>query len=166
MLCGKRHRHRYCVQALLRLRRPDRLHPQPQQGADGRGYEVLPGTSVRSYPGPSGFLPCIKWVRVLCRRARGIQAPPGYRGPSWPRSPASSASAPGRLPLIGPGQTSGLAGGFDFLDKSIQVEDQGRGAVRTGTKGGAVQLGSWCSVRCTPGGKYDPTGKTMSIPWA
>ena len=88
--CRERHRHRHRLQALLRLRRPHRLHHLPQQGADGPRHEVRSVPSVRAdastrWPPPR----CTAWARTI--------SPPSARSISAAatRSSASSSKIPG-----------------------------------------------------------------------
>ncbi len=88
--CRERHRHRHRLQALLRLRRPHRLHDLPQQGADGPGHEVL----------PSAVCPCppsIRWPPPRCTAWAPSTSPPSARSISAAatRSSASSSEIPG-----------------------------------------------------------------------
>ena len=53
-----------------------------------------------------------------------------------------------------------------FQDRSIQVEDQGRGCPVDWNEEEGRYNWSWCSARCTPEASTTPPGKTMSSPWA
>ena len=59
----------------------DKLHHQPQQGADGRSHQILPGPPVGSDLGPDRVRGAVRCgAGVFRRRAGGIQAAPRHGG--------------------------------------------------------------------------------------